>query len=373
MNTTILITIFSLILLAFIAVIFLLLKKKNPLADAQAVATLERLAQQSEKLSQLATQNTEMRQELDKKLSETHRASQGQFAQTTKVIQDITGQSAKLIADVTEKLAKLDETNKQVVNFSSQLQSLQDILKNPKQRGVLGEYYLEETLKNVLPPKSYALQYSLGKNEKTGKELIVDAVVFVKDKIIPIDAKFSLENYERLLNTSEPEARKKIEAQFKQDLKNRIDETAKYVLPEKGTLEFAFMFIPSEAIYYDLLVNSVGAVKVNTRDLIEYAFRDKKVIIVSPTSFLAYLQTVLQGLKAMQIEESAKEIKKNIEKLGRHMLSYDDFLQKLGGSLSTSISHYNNAYHEFKKIDKDVIKITGGESKIEPISLERPK
>lgn len=373
MNTTILITIFSLILLAFIAVIFLLLKKKNPIADAQAVATLERLAQQSEKLSQLASQNTEMRRELDKKLSETHRASQGQFAQTTKVIQDITGQSAKLIADVTEKLAKLDETNKQVVNFSSQLQSLQDILKNPKQRGVLGEYYLEETLKNVLPPKSYAMQYSLGKNEKTGKDLIVDAVVFVKDKIIPIDAKFSLENYERLLNTTEPEARKKIEAQFKQDLKNRIDETAKYVLPEKGTLEFAFMFVPSEAIYYDLLVNSVGNVKVNTRDLIEYAFRDKKVIIVSPTSFLAYLQTVLQGLKAMQIEESAKEIKKNIEKLGRHMLSYDDFLKKLGNSLSTSINHYNNAYHEFKKIDKDVVKITGGESKIETLTLERPK
>jgi DNA recombination protein RmuC len=373
MNTTIFIILAVFILLALALVIFLLLKKKDGNNDSQAVMMLERLAQQSEKLSHLSGQNTEMRQELDKKLSETYQANQGQFSQTTRVMQDISNQSAKLIADVTEKLAKLDETNKQVVNFSSQLQSLQDILKNPKQRGVLGEYYLEETLKNVLPPKSYALQYSLGKNEKTGKELIVDAVVFVKDKIIPIDAKFSLENYERLLNTSEPEARKKIEAQFKQDLKNRIDETAKYVLPEQGTLEFAFMFIPSEAIYYDLLVNSVGNVKVNTRDLIEYAFRDKKVIIVSPTSFLAYLQTVLQGLKAMQIEESAKEIKKNIEKLGRHMLSYDDFLKKLGGSLSTTVNHYNDAYHEFKKIDKDVIKITGGTSAIEPLKIERPK
>ncbi len=373
MDNTILISIFALILAGLIFVILLLLKKKTPINDAQSLALLERLAQQSEKLSQLAAQNTEMRQELDKKLSETHRASQGQFEQTTRVIQNITGQSAKLIADVTEKLAKLDETNKQVINFSSQLQNLQDILKNPKQRGVLGEYYLEETLKNVLPPNSYALQYPLGKNEKTGKDLIVDAVVFVKDKMVPIDAKFSLENYERLLNTSDPEARKKIEAQFKQDLKNRIDETAKYVLPERGTLEFAFMFIPSEAIYYDLLVNSVGTVKINTRDLIEYAFRDKKVIIVSPTSFLAYLQTVLQGLKAMQIEEKAKEIKANIEKLGKHMLSYDEFLRKLGGSLSTTVNHYNDAYHEFKKIDKDVIKITGGESNIEPLKIERPK
>jgi len=362
-----------LILGALFVVIFLLLKKKNPADDIQAVATLERLAQQSEKLSQLALQNTDLRKEMDLKLSETHRANQGQYEQTTRVIQNITGQSAKLIADVTEKLAKLDETNKQVINFSSQLQSLQDILKNPKQRGVLGEYFLEETLKNVLPPNSYALQYPMGKNEKTGKDLIVDAVVFVKDKIIPIDAKFSLENYERLLNTSEPEARKKLELQFKQDLKNRIDETAKYVLPERGTMEFAFMFIPSEAIYYDLLVNTVGAVKLNTRDLIEYAFRDKKVVIVSPTSFLAYLQTVLQGLKAMQIEEKAQEIKINIEKLGKHMLSYDEFLRKLGTSLSTSVNHYNNAYHEFKKIDKDVIKITGGESNIDPMKIEAPK
>jgi DNA recombination protein RmuC len=138
-------------------------------------------------------------------------------------------------------------------------------------------------------------------------------------------------------------------------------------------MEFAFMFIPSEAIYYDLLVNKVGAVKVNTRDLIEYAFRDKKVIIVSPTSFLAYLQTVLQGLKAMQIEEKAKEIKINIEKLGKHMLAYDDFLKKLGISLSTTVNHYNNASLEFKKMDKDVLKITGEQSAIEPLKIERPK
>jgi len=334
---------------------------------------LERLSQQSEKLAQLYGQNTELRQELDKKLSETHLANQGQFKQTTQVIQNINSQSAKLIAEVTEKLAKLDETNKQVINFSSQLQNLQDILKNPKQRGVLGEYYLEETLRNVLPPNSYQMQYSLGKDEKTDKELIVDAAVFVKDKVIPVDAKFSLENYERLLNSNDPEARKKLESQFKKDLKNRIDETAKYVLPEKGTMDFAFMFIPSEAIYYDLLVNSVGTVKVNTRDLIEYAFRDKKVIIVSPTSFLAYLQTVLQGLKAMQIEEKAKEIKINIEKLGKHLISYDEFLKKLGNSLGTSVNHYNQAYLEFKKIDKDIMKITDKEGKIETIKLDLPQ
>ncbi len=360
----------SLLLLIGLIVVIVLLLNKNKTGHDDKM--LERLSQQSEKLAQLYSQNTELRQDLDRKLSETHLANQGQFKQTTAVIQNINSQSAKLIAEVSEKLAKLDETNKQVINFSSQLQNLQDILKNPKQRGVLGEYYLEETLKNVLPPKSYQMQYSLGKDDKTDKELIVDAVVFVKDKVIPIDAKFSLENYERLLNSHDQEARKKLESQFRQDLKNRIDETSKYVLPEKGTMEFAFMFIPSEAIYYDLLVNSVGSVKVNTRDLVEYAFRDKKVIIVSPTSFLAYLQTVLQGLKAMQIEEKAKEIKINVEKLSKHLLSYDDFLRKLGLSLKTSVNHYNSAYLEFKKIDKDVVKITGEEVKIDPLKLDPP-
>ena len=355
------------------AVIFLLLKRKDAGDGGKLDSLAERLIQQSEKLTQLSSQNSELRQELDRKLSETHRSNQEQYGQTTKIVQNITNQSAKLIADVTEKLAKLDETNKQVVNFSAQLQSLQDILKNPKQRGVLGEYFLEETLKNVLPPGSYEMQYKMGKDEKTGKDLIVDAVVFVKDKIIPIDAKFSLENYERILNAADQETREKMEQNFKQDLKNRIDETAKYVLPERGTMEFAFMFIPSEAIYYDLLVNKVGAVKVNTRDLIEYAFRDKKVIIVSPTSFLAYLQTVLQGLKAMQIEEKAKEIKINIEKLGKHMGAYDEFLKKLGMSLSTTVNHYNHASAEFKKMDKDVIKITGQEEKIEVLKIERPR
>lgn len=342
--------------------IFLLLKnKKTNNGDGEKLAAL------MERLSNLAEQNKDLRQAMDSKLAETHRANQEHFGHTTKIIQGITGQSAKLISEVTEKLTKLDETNRQVVNFSAQLQNLQDILKNPKQRGVLGEYFLEETLKNVLPPNSYQMQYAF----KDGS--IVDAVVFVKDKIISVDSKFSLENYEKILNAGDMETKEKLEKLFKQDLKNRIDETSKYVKPTEKTMDFAFMFIPSEAIYYDLLINKVGAVQVNTRDLIEYAFRDKKVIIVSPTSFLAYLQTVLQGLRAMQIEESAKEIMVNVQKLNKHILSYEDFMKKLGMSMSTTVNHYNNAYKEFKKIDKDVARVTDGESKMEPMVLDKPK
>jgi len=195
----------------------------------------------------------------------------------------------------------------------------------------------------------------------------------VKEKIIPVDSKFSLENYERILNCKDKEEREKLEKLFRQDLKTRIDETSKYVKPGEKTMDFAFMFIPSEAIYYDLLINKVGAVQVNTRDLIEYAFKDKHVIIVSPTSFLAYLQTVLQGLRALQIEESAKNIRSNVEKLSRHILSYESFLKKMGVSISTTVNHYNNAYKEFKKIDKDVVKITDGKAQIDPLVLDKPK
>jgi len=348
MADSIFIWFFIILVLGLAAVIWLLLKKSG-------APDSEKLAAMMERLANLAEQNRELRQAMDGKLAETHRANQAQFSQT-----------ARIISDVTEKLTKLDETNKQVVNFSAQLANLQDILKNPKQRGILGEYFLEETLKNVLPPNSYEMQYGF----KDGS--IVDAVIFVKDKLIPVDSKFSLENYEKILNTHDQEAREKLEKQFKMDLKTRIDETSKYIKPAEKTMDFAFMFIPSEAIYYDLLINKVGAVQINTRDLIEYAFKERHVIIVSPTSFLAYLQTVLQGLRALQIEESAKDILKNVQKLGRHILSYDDFMKKLGVSMSTTVSHYNNAYKEFAKIDKDVVKITEGEKKIEPALIDKP-
>ena len=309
----------------------------------------------------LQNQMNEITRVLDSKLTESTRAMQSQF-----------GESAKIIRDVTERLVKLDETNKQVVNFADQLQNLQDILKNPKQRGILGEYYLETVLKNVLPPGTYQMQYHLGIDEKTNKELIPDAVVFIQKKIIPIDSKFSLENYNRILEARDPSEKKKYESALIADIKTRIDETAKYVKPQENTMDFAFMFIPSEAVYYDLLINKVGALSDETKNLIHYAGQ-KKVIIVSPTSFLAYLQTVLQGLRNQKISEQAQDIIKHVENLSRHLFSYDEYMAKLGKNLGTSVSMYNQAYKEFGKIDKDILKITGEAMQIEPVALQKPQ
>ncbi|HMP67124.1 MAG TPA: DNA recombination protein RmuC [Candidatus Paceibacterota bacterium] len=343
----ILIILIAVLVIINVAIVFLFIRKKETPKDEGSMQLL---------LQHL----NDLNRTVDQKISESGK-------EMRQSIQHQTSESQKIIRDVTERLTKLDETNRQVLGFSDQLKKLQDTLTNPKQRGILGEYFLEETLKNVLPPNSYQMQYKFTNGE------IVDAVVFVKEKIIPIDSKFSLENYQRLIEETDPIRREEIQKLFKEDLKRRIDETAKYVRPNENTMDFAFMFIPSESIYYDLLINKIGTTKVSTRDLIEYAFKEKKVVIVSPTSFLAYLQTVLQGLRAMQIEESAKGIRKKVESLAKHILSYDDYLKKLGGHLSTTVNTYNTAYKEFKKIDKDVVKITDKGGEIEVLEIAKPE
>lgn len=286
---------------------------------------------------------------------------------SAKIMQQQFSQSANIIKDVTERLTKLDETNRQVVNFADQLQNLQDILKNPKQRGVFGEYYLDTLLSKSFQPNQYKMQYEF----KDGT--IVDAALFFGDKIIPIDAKFSLENYNRIVEEKDMVERERLEKLFKDDLKKRIDETAKYIRPQENTTEFAFMFIPAEGIYYDLLVNKVGAIKVNTRDFLDYAVHEKKVHIVSPTTFYVSLQALIVGMRAFAIQESTKEIIKNIGSLTKHLRAYDDYFKKLGSHIGTAVNSYNSAYKEFKKVDKDILKITGQATDIEPLQLDRPK
>lgn len=346
MNTEILLIVL-IIIAGFVAVALFLNKKLESLKGRQDDKSLLMFQQQ---LSQISTQ-------LQSGLSESTRTIQEQFKT-----------SANIVKEVTEKLTKLDDTNKQVVGFAEQLQSLENILKNPKQRGILGEYYLETLLKNIFQPGQYRMQYQF-KNGDT-----VDAVVFIKDKIIPIDSKFSLENYNKIIEEKNQARREQLQKEFRQDLKNRIDETAKYIRPQEKTMDFAFMFIPSEGIYYDLLVNQVGILKVSTRDLIEYAFKEKRVIIVSPTSFAAYLQTVLQGLRSLQIEESVKEVIKNVENLSKHLIAYQVYIDKLGTNLQTTVNCYNTASKEFKKIDKDVAKISQKEKEaIEVIEVDKPQ
>lgn len=355
MNETVLLAVITLQTIALFGLIFLLTRKKD---DSEAGGMLKT------DIDNLSKSVDEMKDGLSNRLSE--KLDRNQKLMFDNIHKQF-AESSKIVSDVSKNLTEIKESNKRVVSVTDELKTLQNILQNPKQRGVVGEYMLETVLGNVLPPEGYQMQYRFKDGET------VDAAIFLdKNKILPVDSKFSLENYNRLAEEKSKTNREKLTKVLVADMKTRIDETAKYVRQDEDTLDYAFMFIPSEAIYYDLLSNKIGQAGVTSRDLLEYAFVDKKVIIVSPTTFSAYLQTVMQGLRSLQIEGQAKEIQKRVGMLGRHLSSYEQFMQKLGGSLATTVNHYNTAHKELKKVDKDVVKIADTAPAIEPLLVDRP-
>jgi DNA recombination protein RmuC len=303
----------------------------------------------------------DIRRTLDTRLGESSEVLRMQMGQSNEMIHRLTKDMLQNLGTVKEELVRVGEGNKQVLSISEQLKHLQDILKNPKNRGTLGEYHLETALLNILPPGAYQMQYPFKDGTK------VDAVIFYSEKIIPIDSKFSLENYTRFLGAENDEEKARYAQALSNDLKVRIDETSKYIKPAEDTMDFAFMFIPSEALYYDLLINKIGT--TTSRNLVEYAVGEKRVHIVSPTTIYAYLQTILQGLRQAEINRGAEQIKKNIGELSKHLESYEKFMQKLGTHLQTSANMYTSAYKEFKKIDKDIFKITGDSIGVEPLAV----
>jgi len=346
----------ALLVLILALLVYLLLVRRTP-QETQGMVLLQQRIQELER---------SMENKLGEGAKTMFESMKTQFGESQRLATDIRDLVAKQLTEVRVEQTKTNESTTRFMVIADQLANLEKVLKHQKQRGNLGEASLELILSNILPPGSYKMQYEFPGGET------VDAVVVTKEGVIPIDAKFSLDNYQRLVDAIDDTQRAELEKQFKNDLKMRIDETSKYVRPKDGTLPFAFMYIPAEAIYYDLLINEVGSVKVNTRNLIDYAYNEKKVIIVSPTTFAAYLQSVLYGFKAFKIEETAKDIAKNVESLSRHLKAYEDYYKKLGNSLSTTVNHFNAGSKELGKIDKDVFRITGEAADLDTPLLERP-
>ncbi|MHB1864566.1 MAG: DNA recombination protein RmuC [Candidatus Saccharimonadales bacterium] len=337
------------VLVVFLAVMLIVKPHKKATSDSTMMLKTD--------ITELNKSMLELKDSLQKQLND-------QLGRSNKQMANQFDASAKIIREVTQKLTELDRTNKSVGDVATELKTLQNVLQNPKQRGVLGEYYLEQILKNMLPPGSYELQYRLGED-------IVDAIIKLDDRLLPIDSKFSLENYNRLVDAKNEE-RPILERQFKEDLKKRIDETSKYIKPNKGTLDMALMFIPSEAIYYDLLANKVGQAGVSGRSLMQYAAVDKKVTIVGPSTLSAMLQVIVQGLRSLEIQKDTDKIRKNIELLSKHLVAHNGYMQKLGSSLGTTVGHFNTTYKELGKIDQDIVKITDTKSSVEPLLLDKP-
>ncbi len=276
--------------------------------------------------------------------------------------------SNKVIKEVTAELEKIKGTNEQVLGFANQMKTLEKILSNQKQRGILGEIQLENLLSNVLPPELFQMEYHFDNGEA------VDAIVKVGGFLIPIDAKFSLDNYNRMIESEDKTELESLEKSFKDDIKKRIDETSKYIRPTEKTTDYAYMFIPADGLYQDLLNSRVGTLKINSKDLVSYAY-SKKVMIVSPMSLFPMLQITVKALHNMKVERSIEDIQKNIEKLSNHLNAYKSAHDSLGKTIGTVVNHYNKASKEFKKIDKDVTKISEGKASIgfEENTLEKPQ
>jgi len=308
------------------------------------------------------------RQEIEEKLTDINKGIFKYQENSKEDMQKQFASSNKVIKEVTSELEKIKGTNEQVLGFANQMKTLEKILSNQKQRGILGEIQLENLLSNVLPPELFSMQYSFNNNE------IVDAIVKVGDFIIPIDAKFSLDNYNKMIESEDKLEIENLEKTFKEDIKKRIDETSKYIRPSEKTTDYAYMFIPADGLYQDLLNSRVGTLKINSKDLVSYAY-SKKVMIVSPMSLFPMLQITVKALHNMKVERSIDDIQKNIGKLSNHLNAYKDSHDSLGKTIRTVVNHFNKSSKEFNKIDKDIIKISSGKSTIgfEEDSIDAPQ
>lgn len=315
----------------------------------------------NESLKLLQEQIIALNRNIDFKLSQSNKNVVKQW----EINSNISKNASEKIEEITKKLASLEETNKQIKDIWGQLEWLESILKNPKQKWNLWEYFLKELLDNVFWDYQYKMQY------KIWDIGIVDAALFIWDKIIPIDSKFPYDNYERLINSDDEASIKIFSKNLKRDIINKIDETSKYIDTSLWTTDFAFMLIPAEWLYYDLFISKIW--NINSKEIIEYWF-SKKVIICSPSWFYAYLQTVIQWLRALKVEEETKEIIKQVEKLWKHLKDYEKWFTKLWNSLRISLNHYEDSEKRFWYIEKDIVKITGESSNIEQktISLDKP-
>ena len=356
------------ILFALAFLIYSVKNNKSGSSDELIVQLTNNLSNEIQNIRKEVGENSEInRKEIENKLLSINQEIIDFHKSSKEDIKKQFSESKKVIQDVTEQLGNIKGTNEQVLNFANQMKSLEKILSNQKQRGILGEIQLENLLANVLPPELFQMQYSFNSGE------VVDAIVKVGEFIIPVDAKFSLDNYNKMIESSDSTEIQLLEKKFKEDIKSRIDETSKYIRPNEKTTDYAYMFIPADGLYQDLLNSRVGTLQINSKDLVSYAY-SKRVMIVSPMSLFPMLQITVKALHNLKVEKSIQDILMNIDKLSNHLNSYQDSHNRLGKSLSAAVNHYNDTSKEFGKIDKDVTKISDGNFKIgiETDVIDRP-
>jgi len=360
-----------LLLCSSAALIFILLARtKNGNDDKNARDLVERLdylkSDLADRLARTQTysaeQTTQVLALVDEKLARSTEALNGQIEQmsrrmdvrlnegsqnsleSTRQITERLDNAARAVGDVNKKLAELSEANRRIMDVSKGLGDLQNILSAPKLRGLLGEQFLGELLAQVLPEDRYRLQHKF----KSGD--IVDAAILLEQGMLCIDSKFPLENFRRLIETRSEEEKHAFNKQFISDVKKHVgDISKKYILPSEGTFDFAMMYVPAESIYYELVMKDENT----SRDVLEFA-REKRIVLVSPNTFYAYLQVIVMGLRGLKVEEHAHEILKTLGQMNGEFARISETFAKIG----THLRNLNSAYNETeKRIDKFSVRL----------------
>ncbi|HTF99810.1 MAG TPA: DNA recombination protein RmuC [Nitrospirota bacterium] len=306
---------------------------------------------------QLGQINLQVNTQLDKVMEQVN----SQLNQVTQQLQKSTGDlntrldnAARVVQEVSKGLGGLNEATKKVFDVGKDIASLQEILRSPKLRGGLGELFLGDLLAQIFPPAHFTLQHRF----KSGEA--VDAVIRLGRSLVPIDAKFPLENFRRVVETATEEERRAAKRKFVGDVKRHIDAIAgKYILPDEGTFDFALMYIPAENVYYELIIKD-EALDAD-KGLLHYAFA-KRVVPVSPNSFYAYLQTILLGLKGMHIEEQAQEILKSLARLSGDFYRFKADFDLVGKHLVNVKTKYDDADKKLGKFNDRLQSLSGAET-----------
>jgi DNA recombination protein RmuC len=267
--------------------------------------------------------------------------------EANKIISQNLGSTAGVFGDVKEQLGKLEVTNNQILEVSRNITNLQELLRAPKFRGQLGETLLENLLAQVLPKEYFKTQYRFKASET------VDAIIILGNKFVPIDAKFSLENFQKMLDTDDEHEKNSYRKRFIQDAKNRIEEiSSKYILPSENTYDFALMYIPAENVYYEMIIKE---------DLLSYCMA-KKVIPVSPNTFYAYLQVICLGLRGLKVEENAKEILKRLSTLSIDISKFKEDFDLLGRHIFNANTKYTDSQKRLDRLSDKLINIQDAKS-----------
>src|SRR3989339_616394 len=350
--------IISIALLVIVVLVFLLIKR-SPQDTQSGLLIQQQMDSLRKQVSDSLTGSTSLvnqqiaslTEQVNKQLS----SVSDQLLNSQKSVGERLDNAAKVVSDVNKSIGQLSEATKRVFEVGHDIASLQEILRAPKLRGNIGEFFLGDLLSQILPPKFYELQYQFKSRET------VDAVIRLGQGLVPVDSKFPLENFKKMIEIQTDKEKGQARKKFVTDVKKHIDAiSSKYILADEGTFDFALMYIPAENVYYEMIIKDENS----EEDSISTYALQKKVIPVSPNSFYAYLQAIVLGLRGMRIEEGAKNIMAMLSRLTGDFKKFKDEFEILGGHITKAASKYDDTAKRLEKFSDKLLSVENPQEKM---------